>query len=821
MTDRLLKLYRSLPFRVKRHLTPIVLYYLAPLMLTKAAKLWFVRAAGRRGAGALIERFSGPSSEREFVRAFMLFVEPSQKLAQKAAEILLCAKETRPLAPHEYDLLVKSLLKAERREDAAGIFWELVALGRDRHRSLKKVQHEIALLAIALNEPDVAIEFSGRSGSTWLRQYVEALYRAGRSVESDALTDRRSQEADIATIRLGMLDYKSPLERTINDNLGDYIQTLAVMRNVARFYSPDGFSCDSSLKEVFDFLAESWRLQERSDAAMQVEVVIVDRDCARPTGDIWLPFFGWFGKLPNDIPMTFPLPKNVRPIFFSFHLNSIEMLTPDLCDYLKQYEPIGCRDKNTRDWLASAGVKAFFSGCVTTTLDLPDGSPHWKLPRDSTYPRSEYYRVDDTTVKSSGATALTHFIGTIHERSFTDFMKQSVDILLAYRQARGVSTTRLQCYLPCRALGTPVTFNAETEVDLRLDGLVGLDDDSLGAMRDGLTELMYETFSQILSGADAPTVYRTWRELTLPLVERDEAERAAYPRLFTRRPGNRGSKTRTDAHMEERIQIAFTFDQNLVEYVPTVIRSIEANTSERTEYHLLVRGLSGDDMRGMKKMLPGTLINWHVMDRHLQDVGYIGLNDRITISSMDLCLLPDILPHIDKILYIDVDVVVLGNVADLYRWPLGDSPLGAVQGRTQGSWLEHVLAKRYSADSIRVLRSSTSVSVPMYAPSLTSGLLLLSLDMMRRDRFTSQAVENLAKFGFDDQTLFNLYACKDFLPLSESWSVHPSRYAESEMPQLIQWAGAVKPWDWSSSSLDRGTRRIWQRYRVTNHRGDN
>ena len=34
-------------------------------------------------------------------------------------------------------------------------------------------------------------------------------------------------------------------------------------------------------------------------------------------------------------------------------------------------KPIGGRDKNTRDWLASAGVEAFFSGCVTTTLDYP------------------------------------------------------------------------------------------------------------------------------------------------------------------------------------------------------------------------------------------------------------------------------------------------------------------------------------------------------------------------------------------------------------------------------------------------------------------
>ena len=31
--------------------------------------------------------------------------------------------------------------------------------------------------------------------------------------------------------------------------------------------------------------------------------------------------------------MTFPLPANIRPIFFSFHLNDIRLLTPGLRDY--------------------------------------------------------------------------------------------------------------------------------------------------------------------------------------------------------------------------------------------------------------------------------------------------------------------------------------------------------------------------------------------------------------------------------------------------------------------------------------------------------
>ena len=36
----------------------------------------------------------------------------------------------------------------------------------------------------------------------------------------------------------------------------------------------------------------------------------------------------------------------------------------------KKYSPIGCRDLKTRDQFISYGIKAYFSSCLTTTLDI-------------------------------------------------------------------------------------------------------------------------------------------------------------------------------------------------------------------------------------------------------------------------------------------------------------------------------------------------------------------------------------------------------------------------------------------------------------------
>lgn len=37
---------------------------------------------------------------------------------------------------------------------------------------------------------------------------------------------------------------------------------------------------------------------------------------------------------------------------------------------LKKYEPIGCRDISTQKFLEKNGINAYFSSCLTTTLDI-------------------------------------------------------------------------------------------------------------------------------------------------------------------------------------------------------------------------------------------------------------------------------------------------------------------------------------------------------------------------------------------------------------------------------------------------------------------
>ena len=76
---------------------------------------------------------------------------------------------------------------------------------------------------------------------------------------------------------------------------------------------------------------------------------------------------GWFMENPKNWPPN----NNISPLFISFHINPSaerDLLKPESLNYLKQYQPIGCRDTYTQNLLQKHGIKSYHSSCITTTF---------------------------------------------------------------------------------------------------------------------------------------------------------------------------------------------------------------------------------------------------------------------------------------------------------------------------------------------------------------------------------------------------------------------------------------------------------------------
>ena len=136
--------------------------------------------------------------------------------------------------------------------------------------------------------------------------------------------------------KYGLLSYSSV-------NIGDEIQSLAASR---------------FLPKVNDFVPREQINNYVSPSKNKIKLIM----------NAW-----WMWQPENFLPSSF-----IDPLLISMHINeSIRdtFLNNQVKDYLTKYGPVGCRDLDTCNWLIENGVPAYFSSCLTITLQRSNKSP--------------------------------------------------------------------------------------------------------------------------------------------------------------------------------------------------------------------------------------------------------------------------------------------------------------------------------------------------------------------------------------------------------------------------------------------------------------
>lgn len=223
----------------------------------------------------------------------------------------------------------------------------------------------------------------------------------------------------------------------------------------------------------------------------------------------------WFMTLPEH----FPPSDDIKPLYVSFHMfpdRAERMLSEKGISQLKQYEPIGARDIQTKEILESHGIKSYFSSCLTLTLgykykdtektddiffvdpyyQLGNGKHNGKLQildafkllikhRKKVFKFQEAFKPEFRTFlyrysKKIDRLLLCASFYDTYSRCFSDdiimnakFVNHRINIngmtqdeifeytrnlLKAYAKAKLVVTSRLHCGLPCLGIETPVIF---------------------------------------------------------------------------------------------------------------------------------------------------------------------------------------------------------------------------------------------------------------------------------------------------------------------------------------------------------------------------
>lgn len=273
---------------------------------------------------------------------------------------------------------------------------------------------------------------------------------------------------------------------------------------------------------------------------------------------------------------------------------------------------------------------------------------------------------------------------------------------------------------------------------------------------------------------------------------------------------------------EKKYHIAFNIDSNYVRHCSVTMASIfKNNPGCAFTVHILADSLTACDREVLADLATrfGQSVSFHEPDRALLDGFAIRrFSKRITMATYFRCLLSDILPAgIDRVLYLDCDIVVLGDLRPLFETPLEGVGVAAVADIGCDD------AGRYEV-----------LQYPAADGYFNAGVLMVNLDFWRRHGVPRRCVEYYHKYPerilFNDQDLLNsvLHGHKRLVDLR--WNVQDGHYRASVPPERrAAWRGALlepvvlhytnrKPWNYDSQHPLRGE---YARYLdLTRWRGD-
>lgn len=260
------------------------------------------------------------------------------------------------------------------------------------------------------------------------------------------------------------------------------------------------------------------------------------------------------------------------------------------------------------------------------------------------------------------------------------------------------------------------------------------------------------------------------------------------------------------------IEVALCIDDNVMDYMETLIYSIYKNTSSYVNVNIIYKKLSDESLDKLAwidgKMSTVNVRPVQISEELHKSMEKISLGHdmwNLPISSYYRIFLADILPDVDRIIYLDADTLLTGDLTELWRTDL------------EGNFLAACLDER------AYMKKVFSVLNPRRREYFNSGVLVFDLCLFRKYKtindFLDFLVDTADLYELGDQDALNLYFLDAVKLLDSSWNYGvPSykEYGQINNINLLHFYGKAKPlrsfYDYVSDDKIREFVRLYRKY---------
>ena len=278
------------------------------------------------------------------------------------------------------------------------------------------------------------------------------------------------------------------------------------------------------------------------------------------------------------------------------------------------------------------------------------------------------------------------------------------------------------------------------------------------------------------------------------------------------------------------MKILLTFDDKYAPHAAAVMESVIQNTKAKIDFAVMhfEENLTQPIQDKLKQHFVEKVnsLTFYPVDNQVKNLfSRIQFTEYLSLNTFLRLLSPEILKNDDVILYLDSDLIVLGDVTELMQRADLNYAINAVAEHYPSSRIHELEVKK-----IKTKREKESLAVEkkqmekkktldMFSESsyFNAGVVILNLKLWREQKLIDQALQYISSHPVlpcGDQDVLNGIFNGNFGMLPLCWNVHPyikllneytSKYSQDELhkakttPKIIHFAG-VKPWSYMFSN---------------------
>ncbi len=241
----------------------------------------------------------------------------------------------------------------------------------------------------------------------------------------------------------------------------------------------------------------------------------------------------------------------------------------------------------------------------------------------------------------------------------------------------------------------------------------------------------------------------------------------------------------------EEIPIFFTADDQYVPYLDVAISSLIHNASKAYTYRLIIlnTGIKQEHIDLVKRgEREGFAIDFVDITEQVKDIQSRFKNVyHFSVVTYYRLFIASMFPRYKKIIYLDCDLVVLGDISELYHTDLKGNIFAAGPEMFVQSTPEF---RCYAETALGVDPSGY----------INAGVLVVDLEQFRKHRIEKKFIELITRYDFDlldpDQAYLNYLCDGRILTLPSGWNKEPLPLpCEGEL-NIVHYALYKKPWQY-------------------------